>query len=112
MIIMLLNVLIFITIVEYVTLSSLSSSFLQDISYRSIYSDAISSSSSPLATTVWELLPFSSLSSKHQLVSLPSCSLVLNNNKLYMTKRLQNYSSNDKLNLKVSSLLLSLSLLL
>ena len=101
-----LNVLIFIIIVEYV-----SSSFLQDVSYRSIYSDAIHSSSSPpLATTVWKLLPFSSLSSKHQLVSLPSCSLVLNNNKLYMTKRLQSYSSNDKLNLKVSSLLLSLSL--
>ena len=107
MIIMLLNVLIFISIVEYVT-----SSFLQDISYRSIYSDAISSPSSPLATTVWESLPFSSLSSKHQLVSLSSCTLVLNNNKLYMTKKLQSYSSNDKLNLKVCSLLLSLSLLL
>ena len=81
---------------------SLDTAFQQDVSFRSIFSDKLDAATDPpLPKVAWEHLPFKSITSKYQVVTLPElgCVLVLSEGKLYSSKRSASQSEDDKLNL-------------
>ena len=84
-----------------VALGGLDSWFLQDVAFRSIYSDKMDSEQPlPLPLTAWQNLPFPALQRKHSLVALPNCAVALSEGKLYSTARSQQpQTQDDKLNL-------------